>query len=98
RFSRDWSSDVCSSDLEVKKAVYKKSDNKRLDAYLNLIPKYFINQECKEFWQYHYINAHLQDWGGKHVENIVSNFLSTSKNENYRSEERRVGKEGRNRW
>ena len=72
------------SSVEVKKAVYKKSDNKRLEAYLNLIPKYFSSQECKDFWQYHYINAHLEDWGGKHLESIVGHFLSNSKNENYK--------------
>ena len=72
------------SSVELKKADYKKSDNKRLDAYLNLIPKYFSNHECRDFWQYHYIYAHLEDWGGKHLESIVSNFLSTSKNENYK--------------
>jgi acetyl esterase/lipase len=72
------------SSVEVKKAGYKKSDNKRLDAYINLIPKYFSNQECKDFWQYYYINAHLEDWGGKNLEAIVGNFLSTCKNENYK--------------
>ena len=72
------------SSVEVAKPVYKKSDNKRLDAYLNLIPKYFTNQECKDFWRYYYINYHLDEWGGKNLESIVSNFLSTSKNENYK--------------
>lgn len=72
------------SSVEVIKPAYKKSDNKRLDAYLNLIPKYFSNQDCKDFWQYHYIKTHLEDWGSKHVESTVRNYLSTSKNENYK--------------
>jgi hypothetical protein len=29
------------SSVELKKEIYKRSDNKRLDAYLNLIPTYF---------------------------------------------------------
>ncbi|MBB6002327.1 alpha/beta hydrolase [Arcicella rosea] len=69
---------------EVKKDIYKKSDNKRLDAYLNLIPKYFTNQECKEYWQYHYLFAHIDDWGTKNLDGIVSKFLITCKNEAYK--------------
>jgi acetyl esterase/lipase len=72
------------STVEVKKEVYKKSDNKRLQSYLNLIPAYFSNQECKEFWQYHYIYAHMDDWGTKNLDGIVSAFLSTSRNEAYK--------------
>jgi acetyl esterase/lipase len=68
---------------EVKKDIYKNSDNKRLDAYLNLIPKYFTNQDCKEYWQYHYIYAQIDDWGTKNLYGIVSTFLSNCKNETY---------------
>lgn len=68
---------------EVKKEIYKKSDNKRLDAYLNLIPKYFINQQCKEYWQYHYLFAHLDDWGSKNIDKAIKSFLSTCKNASY---------------
>ena len=71
------------SNDEVKKDVYKKSDNKRLDAYLGLIPKYFTNQDCKEYWQYHYIYDHIDEWGSKNLEGIVSSFLSNCKNEKY---------------
>src|SRR6187402_443910 len=72
------------SSIEVRKSVYRKSDNTRLDAYLTLIPIYFSNQKCKEFWQFYYINAHLDDWGSKHTENAVNKFLSTCKNESYK--------------
>lgn len=72
------------STVEVKKEVYKKSDNKRLQAYLNLIPKYFTDQDCSDFWQYHYIYAHMDDWGTKNLDGIVSKFLSTCKNEAYK--------------
>ncbi|TAG57944.1 MAG: alpha/beta hydrolase [Cytophagales bacterium] len=69
---------------EVKKDIYKNSDNKRLDAYLNLIPKYFTNQECKEYWQYHYLYDHMDEWGTKNLDGIVSTFLSSCKNEAYK--------------
>jgi acetyl esterase/lipase len=72
------------SSIEVKKAAYKMSDNKRLDAYLALIPRYFTNQDCKDFWQYHFISNHLENWGGKHTGKSVSRFLATCKNETYR--------------
>ena len=69
---------------EVKKSIYKNSDNKRLDAYLNLIPKYFKNKECKEYWQYHYLYAHIDDWGTKNLDAIVATFLFTCENEAYK--------------
>jgi acetyl esterase/lipase len=71
------------STAEVKKERYKKSDNKRLDAYLNLITKYFTNSKCKEYWQYHYLFAHLDNWGSKNAGNAVKSFLSTCKNTSY---------------
>lgn len=71
------------SSEELKKMQYKQSDNKRLDAYLNLIPKYFTNQTCKEYWQYHYLHAHLDDWGSKNIGKAVQSFLSKSKNPVY---------------
>jgi len=74
------------SSIEVEKTLYKKSDNKRLDAYLNLIPKYFINQACKDYWQYFYIFAHLDDWGSKHIASAIENFKATCKNETYKRE------------
>ena len=71
------------SSAEVKKEMYKRSDNKRLDAYFNLIPKYFTNQECREYWQYHYLFAHLDNWGSKNVGEKVKAFISTCKNTSY---------------
>ena len=71
------------SSVEVKKEAYKKSDNKRLDAYLNLIPKYFTDQQCRDYWQYHCLYAHLDDWGSKNIGSAVSAFLSSCKNASY---------------
>ena len=72
------------SSIEVKKEIYRVSDNKRLDAYLTLIPKYFTNQQCKDYWQYHYLFAHLDDWGSKNIGNAVKSFLLTCQNTTYR--------------
>lgn len=69
--------------IELKKERYKKSDNKRLDAYLNIIPAYFTNSECKEFWQYHYLFAHLENFGSKNTAEAVKSFLSACKNSSY---------------
>jgi acetyl esterase/lipase len=71
------------SSIEVKKERYQHSDNKRLDAYLNLIPKHFTNEACKEYWQYHYLFAHIDDWGSKNIGAAVQLFLSTCKNLSY---------------
>lgn len=71
------------STVEVKKEKYKKSDNKRLDAYLALIQKFFTNQQCKDYWQYHYLFAHLDNWGSKNVGEAIKSFLSTCQNTSY---------------
>jgi len=72
------------SSTEVKLDLYKLSDNKRLDAYLNLIPKYFSNQECRDYWEFHYLTSHIEDFGNKNIEKSVRSFLSTCKNLSYR--------------
>jgi acetyl esterase/lipase len=72
------------SSVEVKKEIYNKSDNKRLESYLNIIPNIFTNQECREFWQYQYLYAHMDEWGAKNIDGAVSSFLSTCRNEGYR--------------
>lgn len=71
------------SSIEVKKEIYKTSNNKRLDAYLDLIPKYFTNQECRDHWQYHYLLTHLDEWGSKNIGKAVASFLATSQNKDY---------------
>lgn len=72
------------SSIELKKAVYKKSDNKRLDAYLTLIPRFFRNKTCVDFWQFHFIYAHLEDWGSKNLDETVKKFLATCREPSYR--------------
>lgn len=71
------------STVELRKASYKKSDNKRLDASLNIIPRYFTNQQCREYWQYHYLLAHLDNWGSKNIAAAVRSFMATCQNTRY---------------
>src|SRR5690606_40466204 len=87
RFSRDWSSDVCSSDLTItlKNTVYLQSKNG------NMQPEAVSKEEC--------IHGEVLMWlTKKHVSWLTSKqteeiMLLTEQ----RSEERRVGKECRSR-
>jgi acetyl esterase/lipase len=65
------------STLELKKARYKGTDNQRLTSTLAIIPRYFSNSVCREFWSYDYINSHIEDWGIKGLEKIISDFSRT---------------------
>ncbi|MBX0333945.1 alpha/beta hydrolase [Pontibacter sp. HSC-14F20] len=71
------------SSAEVKKEQYRTSDNKRLDAYLNLVPSYFTNHECRDYWNYHYLHHHLEEFGSKNINSAIKNFLSTCQNPTY---------------
>src|SRR5206468_6940193 len=93
RSDRDWSSDVCSSDLadegkglDFVLEVLHRGDRKKdlvenVERYARLrIPEYFIYDRARQ-----QINGYRLA-GAKRYQRIV------------RSEERRVGKEGRPRW
>lgn len=71
------------SSEELKKASYKKSDNQRLNSTLAIIPKYFKNTTCREFWMYEYLYNHLDEWGCKNLEGVMATFTSTVHNKNY---------------
>ena len=72
------------SSIEVKKEIYKKSDNKRLDAFLNLIQKHFSNQVCIDFWNYQYLWAHMDDWGVKNIGKAIQKFKNSCQNAQYK--------------
>jgi acetyl esterase/lipase len=72
------------STIELKKVFYKKMDNQRLNSTLRLIPAYFTNQTCRDFWQYDYINAHIEDWGVKKLSAVVTAFNATCKDTAYK--------------
>lgn len=72
------------SSRELKKKKYRNSNNKRLDAYFNLLPGYFHNADCREYWEYHYLYNHLDNWGSKDIANTVHSFLENCQNKEYR--------------
>src|SRR5690606_40868168 len=91
RFSRDWSSDVCSSDLCMK----------GIDIF-NLSPYQIILFEKEDRTEYSLVlNFHhiIFDWDSIHIlhEQLLEIFqnITEPNSKLTRSEERRVGKEGR---
>ena len=59
---------------ELDKPAYKGLYNKRLYAMWNLLPKYFKNQQCKSFHQYHLLFDHITHNGFKHTEKLYQAF------------------------
>src|SRR5690606_39794570 len=98
RFSRDWSSDVCSSDLALALAL----------AVLALAPVWKVGSlpppqqattgQLSEPWSPERLQQ-LREEGRVVFVNMTADWCVTCKaNERRRSEERRVGKEGRDPW
>jgi acetyl esterase/lipase len=71
------------SSIELQKPAYKKSDNKRLVSTLTLLPKYFTNKACWEYWNYYFLNYHLEEFGVKNLEEPIKKFHSFVKDSNY---------------
>lgn len=69
--------------LELKKAIYKNTDNQQLNAIWKVIPKFISNARCKAFWQYDYLYNHIDNNGIKNIGNIYNNFRSTCKDTSY---------------
>src|SRR3712207_7058040 len=82
RYWRDWSSDVCSSDLDVNWTIVGAADI-NLDGHIDLV------------WQ-HQTRGLLAVWFMNGT-NIIGSAVMESVSDP-RSEERRVGKECRSRW
>src|SRR5690606_40488951 len=98
RFSRDWSSDVCSSDLN-KEELFNEQNNLIADVSIEIVYNYFkvlieVPNRKGEF----YLSEQ------KLLLFIKSTFIDLApEKQNFnvsfsRSEERRVGKECRSRW
>src|SRR5690606_40632137 len=92
RFSRDWSSDVCSSDLND--AVLTKGNYSQLLPSIHAgiwlySPNFFIGAAAQNLVESKLtFNSHTPNPDSK----LYRHYFVT------RSEERRVGKEGRSRW
>src|SRR5207253_5600171 len=95
RWPRDWSSDVCSSDLELNSKDY----NFRVPpAFLTAEGKYDIRPKLKTILAPVLLLQGRQDLAGE--ANICEghSLIKNSTLAFIRSEERRVGKECRSRW
>lgn len=71
------------SNIELTKPFYRKMDNQRLLATLQLLPVYFTNQPCRDFWQYTYLNNHIENLGVKNLEAPVRVFNASCKDSSY---------------
>lgn len=69
--------------LELKKNIYRNTDNQQLNAVWKLIPKFISNTRCKSFWQCDYLYNHIDNNGIKDIEAIYNNFKSTCKDTAY---------------
>src|SRR5690606_40562542 len=95
RFSRDWSSDVCSSDLED-----VRSDKSAVDTFQKNLDLQKQNvTEIGEIEATNLIVKHFKDLKENPEDSIVISSIRKDITElmRLRSEERRVGKEGRSR-
>src|SRR5690606_39804204 len=88
RFSRDWSSDVCSSDLGALIALWQRVVKRGLDLFV--LTTCFVAAEVGQHM--HLDPLLLMLAAGLFIENVLHTGRALR-----RSEERRVGKEGRSR-
>src|SRR5690606_40392181 len=86
RFSRDWSSDVCSSDLNISIALASSSHAELIEIIL----------KKSRLEMYFDVVVDSRMAGASKPEPDI--FLLAAKKLDIRSEERRVGKECRSRW
>jgi acetyl esterase/lipase len=71
------------TNIELKKPVYKTMDNQRVNSVINVISTWFTNNACNNFWKYHYLFLHLDDWGVKNMDKLVASFNATCKDTSY---------------
>lgn len=58
-----------------------KSDNRWLQASLNVTERMFKNQKVKDFWRYQYLNKHIENNGVKHIESFIETFNQSCKSD-----------------
>lgn len=69
--------------LELKKPVYKNTDNQQLRAVWKLIPEFISNAKCTAFWKSYYLQNHINNDGTKNIQTIYTDFKSTCKDTGY---------------
>src|SRR5436309_10115814 len=94
RFSRDWSSDVCSSDLHRPRngSVLRDESRGALRTDSLHAPKLVVSAVVADE------REPLADARGRHLKALLHDFCRVANVLVRRSEERRVGKECRSRW
>lgn len=70
-------------DRELKKQIYNGRYNQRLDAMWNILPRYFTNKKCLDFWQFDYLITHIEHNGMKGTARLYSAFKSTCSDTTY---------------
>src|SRR5690606_40356533 len=90
RFSRDWSSDVCSSDLPFEVARAELATDRALEAARSR-----INAETRLIDDLIAGGASLEEIAAETIMDLGTVELNSETSEGIRSEERRVGKECR---
>src|SRR5207302_6907103 len=93
RFSRDWSSDVCSSDLNELAAA---SDRGYNGSIMFSISRFLGHDE--KFFDLLEASAQQADSSVHHLIDLLAKLEKSESSSNLRSEERRVGKECRSQW
>src|SRR5207302_6912555 len=93
RFSRDWSSDVCSSDLGTVKGMDLRQIKVDEDDFglMSFDPAYTNTASCRSAITYIDGEAGVLEYRGYPIEQLCEQ--ATNLEVAYRSEERRVGKE-----
>src|SRR5699024_11815426 len=92
RSKRDWSSDVCSSDLEVKFVRSLDEDLKRRDFTVNALALTKDGEVIDLFGGVQDMSAQILRAVGKPEERFHEDALRMMRAVRFRSEERRVGK------
>jgi len=71
------------SSIELQKEKYKGVDNQKLIATINLIEKFFSNQEVVDYLKYYYLNHHIDNFGIKNIEKLYESFISNCTDTSY---------------
>ena len=71
------------SNIELQKENYKGIHNQKLNATLNLIEKYFSNQEVVDYLKFYYLNHHIDTFGIKNIDHLYKNFIINCNDTSY---------------
>jgi acetyl esterase/lipase len=84
QFARDYLYPIIQQEF-VLQTNKKGMDNKWLYAAFRTVPKVISHPQLREFWLHEYMNSHLEDYGSKNLDSLLSAFHKQVKNPGYRS-------------